>query len=383
MRIFILTLCISLPAALFTPARSQSDLEVQIDELVTSYTDLGLFSGSVLVADEGEVFKQGYGLANHSWEIENTPGTRFQIASLTKSFTAVLILQMAESGLLNLEAPLTIYLPDYPADYGADITIRQLLAHTSGIPDYTGFSEWADSTSRIETRPSVFLEHIAGRPLEFEPGTRFGYSNSNYYLLGIVIENVTSKTYGRVLQEQILVPGRLENTGYLFDRMVVDQMASGYERVANGVYEKAPYQSPSTAYSAGGIYSTVEDLYRWDQLLYTDRLLTGASRNRMFSERRSNYGYGWVVGDIYPNDAGKFFKSPFNFGFVERRSGKGNYRTIWHWGSNPGYNALLVRVPENRWTIVILENQSLLGDPEGTRIYDIAGEIYELLDESR
>lgn len=385
MRVFIFTLFCWLLVAVCEPARSQPQLAIndQIDRMAISYADQNFFSGSLLVADDGEVFKKGYGIANQAWEIPNTPQTRFQIASLTKPFTSLLILQMAEDGILSIDDPLFIHLPDFPADYGADITINHLLTHTSGIPNFTDFEDWPDSTSRIETRATEFVKQIAKKELEFDPGTRFSYSNSNYYLLGVIIEKITAKSYGRVLQEQILEPGRLNNSGYRFDRMVVEKMASGYERLTNGIYEKAPFQSPSTAYSASGMYSTVEDLYRWDQLLYTDRLLSERYREEMFTPRRNNYGYGWVIGEIYPDEAGQFFKSPFNYGFVNRMGADNRYRTIWNWGSNPGFNSLLVRIPEERWTIIILENQSLMGDPEGTRIFDMAGEIFQMLDENR
>jgi len=369
-------------ASVAAPIQSQPAFADRVDELIVSYSEQNLFSGAVLVARGDSVFKKGYGLANHSWEIPNTPETRFQIASLTKSFTALLVMQLAESGDLSVNDPLFVYLPDFPADYAADISIKHLLTHTSGIPDFTHFDDWPDTTSRIDTRPGRFVRHIAARELEFEPGSQFSYSNSNYFLLGVIIERVTGRSYGRALQEQILGPGRLDNTGYRYDRMIVEQMAEGYERLPNGVYERAPFQSPSTAYSAGGMFSTVEDLYRWDRLLYTDRLLNPAGRDRMFTAGRQHYGYGWVIGTVYPNRAALFFKSPFDFENIGRTGIGRRYRTIWHWGSNPGFNALLVRVPAQQWTIIILENQSLLGDPEGTRIYEMAGAIYEMLDDN-
>lgn len=365
------------------PVKSQPTYFDRIDILIASYAEQGLFSGSVLVANNGEVFKKGYGLADRPWNIPNAPQTRFQIASLTKQFTAMLILQLAEQGDLSLNDPISFYLPDYPAAYGADVSIKHLLSHTSGIPSYTAFKNWPDTTSRLDTRPPEFIEYIAARELQFRPGTRFSYSNSNYYLLGIIIEKITAKSYGRVLQEQILDPAYLTNTGYRFNRMIVESMAEGYERLPTGLYEKASYQSPSTAYSVNGIYSTVEDLYKWDQLLYADRLLTQPYREQMFTAQVNNYGYGWIIGSIYADEAKQFFKSPFNYGFMDRLTYQQKYGVNWHWGSNPGFNSLLIRVPGQRWTIIILENQKLLGDPEGTKIFDIAGAIFTILDENR
>ncbi|MDR8392470.1 beta-lactamase family protein [Aliifodinibius sp. S!AR15-10] len=350
----------------------------KVDSLVGSYADQELFSGAVLVARDGEVYSNGYGMANRSWSISNSADTRFQVASLTKSFTAILVLQLVDQGSISLNDPLSMYLPDYPAQYAADVTVRHLLSHTSGIPSYTNFESWPDTTSRVDVRPANFVNVIAQRELLFPPGTDFSYSNSNYFLLGIIIEKITGMSYGRVLQDRILEPAQMENTGYQFNRMVVERMAEGYERLSNGFYEKAPFQSPSTAYAAGGIYSVVNDLYRWVQLLYADKLLPEDIRNEMMTPGDGNYGYGWVVGGAYPDEVTDFFKAPFTFS-SNPQPNEQSYRLVWHWGSNPGFNSLLVRVPGPQWTIIILENQHLMGDPEGTKIYDIAGEIFELL----
>lgn len=375
--VIILLLCCGV-----RPAEGQPTFFDQIDVLVDSYAEQDLFSGSVLVARDGEVYSNGYGMANRSWNQPNTADTRFRVASLTKPFTATLILQLVEQGTLSLNDPLYVHLPEYPAEYGADVTIHHLLNHTSGIPSYTNFTGWADTTSRIEVNPGSFLAHIGSKPLAFEPGTSFQYSNSNYYLLGVIIEKATGMSYSRILEEQILKPGRLTNTGYLFNHMVVDRLAEGYDRLSNGYYEKAPYQSPSTAYAAGGIYSDVNDLYNFSILMNTDRLLGEEYRSRMMTAREHNYGYGWVIGNIRVDDASRFLKSPFTFK-TEPTTGSGIYRLLWHWGSNPGYHTLLIHVPEQQWTIVILENQNLVGDPEGTKIFDIAAGILQRLHKNR
>lgn len=374
----VLLISVLLVTTLGGSAAAQSTLFDQADSLLSIYEEKNLFSGSVLLAREGEVFTDGYGLANRSWEIPNTADTRFQLASLTKPFTATLVLQLAERGNLSLNDPISAYLSDYPSGYAADVTIHELLNHTSGIPNYTDFAAWSDTTSRVDWQPQDFVQIIAERGLEFQPGTRFRYSNSNYYLLGMIIENVTGMSYSRVLQNQITRPGRLERTGYLFNRMVVPRMAEGYERLSNGYYEKAPYHSPSTSYAAGGIFSVVEDLYRWEQLYYNDRLLSEESRTSMMSAGRGNYGYGWVVGASYPDEVTQFLKNPFTFS-SNSRPDRQPYQIQWHWGSNPGFNSLLLRVPGEQWTIIILENQQLAGDPEGTNIFDIAGQLFQLL----
>ncbi|MFH5833801.1 serine hydrolase domain-containing protein [Halalkalibaculum sp. DA384] len=364
------------------PLYAQPALSQSIDSLVASYEEKDLFSGSILVARSGEVFSAGYGMANRSWDIPNSPETRFRIASLTKPFTAMLVLQLVEQGSLSLDDLIVQYLPDFPAEYVADVTIRHLLSHTSGIPSYTNFTNWVDTTSRVNVQPASFTELIASKELAFEPGTGFRYSNSNYYLLGVIIEKVTGMSYSRVLQEQVLDPGRLGDTGYQFNGMIIEQMAEGYERISSDYYEKAPYQSPSTAYAAGGIYSAVHDLYQWEQLLYSDRLLMEETRQQMMTPREGNYGYGWIAGEAYVDEVARFLKSPFDFSTNSRPEPE-PYRLVWHRGSHPGFNSLLVRVPDPRWTIIILENQQLNGDPVGTKIYDIAGEIFSILDGRR
>ena len=177
--------------ASITVGFSQSKTE-QLDKLLNLYHEYGQFNGSVLVAEQGEViYKKGFGMANMEWDIPNEPNTKHRLGSITKQFTAMLILQLVADGAVDLEAPITSYLPDYPKETGDKITIHHLLTHTSGIPNYTAFPNFFQEQSRNPYTPDEFVEVFAHKKLDFAPGERFSYSNSGYFLLGVIAEKLT------------------------------------------------------------------------------------------------------------------------------------------------------------------------------------------------
>ncbi len=233
----------------------------KIDELMTLYHEYGQFNGSVLVADHGKViFKKGYGLANMEWNIPNESDTKFRIGSITKQFTAMLIMQLVEEGKVKLNDKITDYLPEYRKDTGDKVTIHHLLTHTSGIPNYTGLPGfWQDSTRNHYTLDYMVKNFCSG-DLEFEPGTIFKYSNSGYYLLGVIIEKVTGKRFKEVLQERILEPLKMNNTGIDKHDVILEKRSSGYNKDISG-FVNSEYIFMQNAYAAGAMYSTVEDLY--------------------------------------------------------------------------------------------------------------------------
>ena len=277
-----------------TPMAFAQQKAKQIDDLMGRYVDNGKFNGTVLVAENGKlIFKKGYGLANMEWNIPNTPDTKFRLGSLTKQFTAMLIMQLVEQGKLKLEGKITDYLADYPKAAGDKITLHHLLTHTSGIPNYSDLPDYR-TFERNRYRPADFIKKFSDLPLEFEPGSAFAYSNSGYILLGAIIEKVTGKPYEKVLQENIFTPLQMHNTGYDVSYKVLPKRASGYERW-NLVYENASYMDMSIPYAAGALYSTVEDLALWDQALYTDKLLSASSKAILFTPYKNGYAYGWGV----------------------------------------------------------------------------------------
>ena len=296
------------------------------------------FNGSALVAENGRViYRQGFGMANMEWGIPNTPDTKFRLGSITKQFTAMLTLQLVEQGKLKLDAKISDYLPDYRQDIGQKVTIHHLLTHTSGIPSYTGLPGFFDNVSRNPYKVSDFVKKYASGELEFEPGTKYVYNNSGYFLLGAIVERVTGKPYEQVLKENIFDPLGMKNTGYDHHDTLIQKRASGYSKTADG-YTNAPYLDMSIPYAAGSMYSTVEDLYLWDQALYADKLLSVQSKEVMYKPFLENYAYGWVVTD------------------ASFKQNNQPVQVITHGGGINGFATTIVRFPKEKNLIVILDN---------------------------
>jgi len=323
----------------FPGAAFAQDKAGKIDQLISLYNKYGQFNGSALVADNGKViYQKGVGLANMEWNIPNTSETKFRLGSITKQFTATLILQLVEQGKIKLDGKLIDYLPDYRQDTGAKITIHNLLSHTSGIPSYTSLPGFFTNVSRNPFAVDDFIKKYASGDLEFEPGTRFVYSNSGYFLLGAVIEKVTGKPYEQILRENIFDPLGMKNTGYDHWGAIIGKRATGYTKTPRG-YETAPYLDMSIPYAAGSLYSTVEDLYLWDQALYGEKILSAKSKELMFKPNLSNYGYGFVMTKATLAPPTKLAVP-----------------VIQHNGGINGFSTVIVRmVPEKR-LIVLLDN---------------------------
>ena len=333
---------IFLAAFVFQANVFSQDKADKIDELMKVYHEYGQFNGSVLVSEGGKViFKKGYGLAQMEWNIPNKPNTKFRIGSVTKQFTSMLILQLAEKGKIDLEGKLTDYLPYYRKDTGEKVTVHHLLTHTSGIPSYTGLPRFLEDISRDPYPVDEFIKTYCSGDLEFEPGSKFVYNNSGYFLLGAIIEEVTGKTYEDVLKAKILDPVGMKNTGYDHHDTLILNRAAGYEKRA-GEYVNAPYLDMSQPYAAGSLYSTVEDLYLWDQVLYTDKLLSKEMKELMFKPHvpagAMFYAYGWMVGEK------SFPKS------------KDKVKRIAHGGGINGFNTLIDRLVEERHVVVLFNN---------------------------
>lgn len=317
---------------------AQDPAASKISQLLDKYAAFDQLNGSVLVARDGKViFKKSYGYANIEWEIPNTPDTRFRLASVTKQFTAMLILQLVQKGKLKLDGRITDYLPDYAKANGSRITIYQLLTHTSGVPNYTALPDFFQRHSRNPYSPRDFIPVFSELPLEFEPGTAYKYSNSGYFILGAVIEAVTGLTYARALQDNILTPLQMRQSGYDLPAPIIKKRASGYRKTVDG-YANAPYLDMTLPYAAGAMYSTVEDLYLWDQALYKDQLLNTAGKAIYFTPYRDGYACGWV-------------RKPFTLG-----SSRDTVSAIWHGGSINGFSTIIVRIPESKDLVVLLNN---------------------------
>jgi CubicO group peptidase (beta-lactamase class C family) len=342
---------------LFVPLSSGAATRQQeLDRLVQQYHQLRQFNGSVLVANEkGVLLKKGYGSANFEWNVPNTPDTKFRLASVSKQFTATLILQLVAEGKLQLDDTLDKLLPDYRKDTGARITLTQLLNHTSGIPNYTSAPDFFPKMSRNPYTVAEFIPLFASGDLRFEPGSKFEYSNSGYYLLGAIIERATGKTYAQALQERIFTPLGMKDSGYDVSAKVLPKRASGYELKQEG-YVNAPYLDMTVPYAAGSLYSTVEDLHRWDRALYGDTLLPAALKQKMFTPGLEHYGFGWGIESMTLDD------------------GKTQVALIGHSGGINGFSTRIFRGAEGKEVVILLDNTS-----RGDKLKELAAGLFSVM----
>lgn len=312
---------------------------LKIDTLMSTYHDLGQFNGSVLVAEHGKViYEKGFGYANMEWKVKNEKDTKFLLGSLSKQFTAMLILQLADKHLIDLNRTISTYLPYYPQNTGARITVRQLLNHTSGIPDIMNFPDFDEKYAYRDFTTKELLSVFDSLKLDFEPGTDFSYSNSGYAVLAAIVKQVTGKKYGKVLKEFITGPLGMKNTGYAPSQAVIPKYASGYRWAPLDDYIHPIYFDNSLSIGSGGIHSTVEDLYKWDQALYTNQLVSDSLRKQMLTPTEYGYGFGFWIYTWETPDNGDTLT------FAE------------HGGANSGFNSLILRSVDDRNTIILLTN---------------------------
>ncbi len=337
---------------------SQTKAE-KIEALLNQYYEFKEFNGSALVAEKGKViFKKGFGNANMEWNIPNTPDTKFRIGSMTKQFTAMLIMQLVEEGKLKLDVPITTYIPDYPKDKGDKITIHNLLTHTSGIPNYTDQPSFP-SIMKNPITPHDLIKTFWDLPLDFEPGTKFQYNNSGYIVLGYIIEKVTGKSYEDVLKEKIFEPLGMNNSGYYHTSEIIPKRASGYDKI--GIkYNNTSYLDLSVPYSAGSLYSTAEDLYLWDQALYTEKLLSKKYMDKIFTPYSKppfadGYGYGWGISKKHLDNI------------------KDTLNIVEHGGTINGFNSLILRITNSKDLIVLLNNTGV------TNLSEMSNKIIDIL----
>jgi len=299
------------------------------------------FGGIIFVAQKGKVLiSQSYGLADRELDVPNTPQTKYAIGSISKSFTAMAIMILQEHGQLTVQDPICKYIADCPATW-KPITLHHLLTHTSGIYNYTDlYSQLKDKLNICrEYKPEEVIALFKDIPLDFEPGSRWTYSNSGYFLLGVVIEKVSGESYETFIQKNILQPLGMSESGYDRASTLVKNHAAGYS-INRPYYEiiNAPCWDVSLKYAAGGLYSTVGDLYKWDQALYTDQLVSQKNLDTIFTSTISIpgsgglYGYGWII------------------------SQQSGHRVLEHSGDVSGFVADLARYPDDQVTIIVLSN---------------------------
>lgn len=315
------------PALLTENAAFSAALEGRIDALAETMS----FSGVVLAARDGvTLFSKGYGDADRERQTLNTAQTRFRIGSLTKQFTAEAVLMLQDRGLLDVQDPICDYLDACPEAWQA-VTIHHLLTHTSGIPDFTHFADYERTKGQPST-PEQTIDRFREAELDFEPGSKWSYSNSGYVLLGRIIEKTSGQRYEDFLQANVFDPLGMADSGYDHNR---DDLAVGY---AGG--REASAIDMSIPYAAGGLYSTAEDLLRWDRGLDTGLLLPAELQAEMFTSRAAipdsggmGYGYGWETGEAFGQSV------------------------VSHMGGIEGFSAGITRLLGDHTLVVVLSNE--------------------------
>ncbi len=320
-KFFLVLLTFGLTPTLFC----QKTMQQKLDEVMTGYTSVNKFNGSVLIAQKGKILlEKGYGIKNAQHQLPNDVNSIFQIYSVTKTFTSTVIMKLVEQGKLALTDKLSKFYPGFPK--GDSITIEHLLTHTSGIYDYTRGNNMPDQTEQS------FISFIKTKPLDFSPGTSWAYSNSGYWLLGFIISKVTGMSYEKAVQHYIFHPLKMQHSGFDFKHLADKNKTTGYVLFSEEVKKEAVIYDPPGPYAAGAIYSTVGDLYNYYKGLQAYKVISEASLTKAGTPFKNNYGYGWIIN----NYAGK--------------------EIISHSGGAAGYRSNFVRIPKEDVCIILLNN---------------------------
>ncbi len=332
-----------LPLLAFAQAKAPAaDIAANADKYLSARLEIKQTGGSALIARGGQViFSKGYGLADEEAKVQNTPATKFRIGSITKQFTAAAILMLQENGKLSVKDPICKFMDKCP-DVWQGVTLHHLLSMSSGIESFTSLPNWGPELRTKDLDPAATVTLVAKMPLKFTPGEKFDYSNTNYVLLGMVIEKVSGKSYEKFLQKKIFGPLKLKATGYDHGITRLPGSALGYTLKENKIVpaDKASMRPP---YAAGGLYSTTEDLYKWQTALFEGNVFKRPETlTAMLTPVAGTYAYGLNVS----TDA------------------KGR-RSISHGGAIEGFNTNAVYFPADRLFVAIFVNndRGAVADP--------------------
>jgi CubicO group peptidase (beta-lactamase class C family) len=328
---------------------AQDDLK-KMDSLVTKYFDEAEFTGTVLVAKGNRVIlKKGYGYSDAEQKVLNNEGTIFNIASLTKTFTAAVILKLQETGKLSVQDPLSNYYPGFPN--AEKITVHHLLTHTSGLFNYTDDQRFQvlDQTKALQLEEMIAW--FKDKPLEFEPGTKFRYSNSGYTMLGYIIEKVTGTTYAKALEHYIFKPLGMHHSSFGPPKATNTRLAKGYMMYYKNFKMPGISVHPSISYATGAVYSTVEDLYKWHIALQNGKFLSAKSLETAYKKDKGFYGYGWFTDSLY-----------------------GRQR-VSHDGNITGYKSNINRFPQDHVCVIALSNANNSG--VGGMVRNLVNIVYQ------
>lgn len=332
------------------------DKKTKLSELMKTYHTYNMFDGAVLVAENGDIiYKGAFGLANREWNIPNKTDTKFMIGSVSKPLTAVLTLIQVQKGLINLDSTIGDYLPEFKSKPAAKVTIRQLLSHTSGIPNYDIIKDFFPRISRQYFTRENYINVFADSSLAFKPGTHYAYSSWGYFTLGYLMERVTKKSYAQLMADDIFKKLKMNNSGSYFHTQIVRNRATGYDYSFGG-YTSSDFRDQSNTMGTGDIYSTVEDLFKFHMALANNTLLNEELTTEMFTPgiKPAQYGYGW-------------FNKQFNYTSTD------SVASNFHLGMTEGFISFIRRIPSTKSLVVILCNSS------PTDFFGITTNLYRVL----
>lgn len=342
--------------ALVTYSGIAQSKKEKLDELMKAYHGFNMFDGSVLVAENGKViYKEAFGMANREWDIPNTTDTKFMIGSVSKPITSILMLMQVQKGLISLDKTISDYIPEFSKKNGSRITIRQLLGHASGMPNYDIIKDFFPRISRQNVTREDYMKLYMDSTLVFEPGTSYYYSSWGYFTLGYIMERVTGKTYAQLMKEEIFDKLDMKDSGSYYHTQIVKKRATGYDYTLGG-FTSADFRDQSNTMGTGDLYSTVEDLFKLHNGLSNNTLLNKKLTEEMFTPgiRPWRYGFGW-------------FNQ--NFKYTPKDSVFANY----HLGMTEGFLSFLVRIPSTNSLVVFLCNSS------PTHFFGIASNLMKVL----
>lgn len=337
------------------PAPAPSLQLPELAPIVDAWAAEAEFSGVVMVADQGApVLLQAYDPADLNREVPVGTDTKFAIASMTKSFTALLVLQLAEEGKVSLDDTIADWLPGYAADYAQVVTIRQMLQNRSGIPHYISIPGWFDNDVKRAFTGDSLLSAASQLPLAFEPGADYLYSNVNYYLLGRVIERATGRPYEAVLSERVLAPLGLSQTGQIYEAAPIPGLAANYLRNEDTTFEQIPVVNPALFQATASQYSTASDILIWSEALMGTDLLSDEGKAILLDP---DTPMAWTVGAWPTEDGATMPLHTYN-------------------GQLIGYTSMLTQFPDRKGTIIILNNNNAGYEALSALTVEIAAQLY-------
>jgi CubicO group peptidase (beta-lactamase class C family) len=335
----------------FSAIAQQNEIAEKLDKFLSDKFPSSAPGASVLIIrDEKTLLRKGYGLADNQSNKPVTSETIFRIGSITKQFTSTAILKLSKEGKLNLDDNLTKFFPTYPTQ-GKNVTIQHLLTHTSGIKSYTSLPALMTTENKSkEVNVQQMIDAFKNEPSDFAPGDAYLYNNSGYFLLGGIIEKVSGKSWGEYLQNNFFKPLKMTSTFFYDPKMEIE--AIGYSKNPDNSYTKADYVHPSIPYSAGALFSTVDDLWKWDKAVFDGKVLKLDLLEKAWTPltlnngKKENYGYGWQIGKLQDD------------------------KVISHGGGIDGFVCYKLFVPAKKIFVVVLMNHTAV-DPSALA-FDLA-----------